>query len=307
MARASRDYAGRASSSPNVERAAVTAAGRERSLTVVGPGNPAEAPPAVLFFHGSNQTAESVRRFSGNAFDALAERGAVVAYLDGYKKNWNDARVSSDFAARKDGVDDVAFATAAIEFLAISYWVDASRVYAVGFSAGGAMVIRLAHEIPPRLAGVAIISATQLVAENFMLTDAPPSALPVVLIHGTRDPLVPYGGGMASPWGFRPRGLGLSAWQTAEYYARRNGITERPESHRLAGAAGSGKTWVERTDYRQDGHEPATLYTVHGGGHTIPGPKKAPRIMGRSTENLVAAQAIDEFFDSRARSDEGHL
>jgi polyhydroxybutyrate depolymerase len=245
-------------------------------MTVVGQGRPADGSPAILFFHGSNQTAKSARLFTGNTFDDLARRGAVVAYLDGHKRNWNDARISSNFAARRDGFDDVAFATAAIGFLARSYGIDTSRVYAVGFSAGGAMVIRLAHEIPTRLAGAAIISETQPVPENFMLTEAPPSALPVVLIHGTGDPLVPYEGGMASLWGFQPRGLGLSARQTAAYYAERNGITQGPESRQFAGAAESGKTWVERTDYRQDGHEPVTLYTVHGGGHVIPGPKRAP-------------------------------
>lgn len=275
----------------------MSAAGRERSLTVVSPENLAKASAAVLVFHGSNQTAKSVRSFSGNTFDALAERGVVVAYLDGYKKNWNDARISSNFAARKDGVDDVAFTVAAIDFLANSYQVDTSRVFLVGFSAGGAMVIRLVHEIPTRVAGAAIISATQPVADNFMVTDSEPSPLPMVLFHGTGDPLVPYEGGIASLWGFRPRGLGLSARQTADYYAERNGITERPESRRLAGSAESGKTSIERTDYRQDGHEPVTQYTVHGGGHIIPSPKKAPWIMGRSTSSLVAAQAIDEFFD----------
>ena len=97
-------------------------------------------------------------------------------------------------------------------------------------------------------------------------------------------------------WGFRPRGLGLSARQTAEYYARRNGITTHPRSHHLKSGPGSGKTEIERMDYRQAGHPPVTLYTVHGGGHVVPGPKKAPRIKGRSTQRLVAADAIGEFF-----------
>jgi len=284
-------------SARKVARAVVTAGGRERSLIVVGPENVANGSPAILFFHGSNQTADSVRRFSGHTFDDLTGRGAVVAYLDGYKRNWNDARIASNFAARKDGVDDVACATAAITVLVNSYGIDPARVYAAGFSAGGAMVIRLMHEIPTQIAGAAIMSATQPVAENFMLTGAAPSALPVVLFHGTADPLVPYQGGMASLWGFRPRGLGLSAPQTAAYYAHRNGITNGPDSRRLDASDRSGKTSIERTDYRQVGHDPVTLYTVHGGGHIIPGPKKAPRIMGRSTPNLVAADVIADFFN----------
>lgn len=144
----------------------------------------------------------------------------------------------------------MAFATATIDRLVAEYGVDRSRIYAVGFSAGGALVIRLVHAIPDLLAGAAIIAATQPVPENFLLNDAPPAALPLVIFHGTRDPLVPYGGGMASLWGFCPRGLGLSAPATADYFAARNGITAAPTSHRLATQAGTGKTSVERTDYR---------------------------------------------------------
>jgi len=55
---------------------------------------------------------------------------------------------------------------------------------------------------------------------------------------------------------------------------------------------------VERTDYRQAGRPPVTLYTVYGGGHSIPGRKSAtPRfLMGRTDHTLDTAQAITEFF-----------
>ena len=278
------------------EQARITAAGRERTLTIVSPRRPVADAPAILYFHGSNQTAASGRAFTGGTFDALVTRGVVVAYLDGHKRNWNDARVSSSFAARRAGVDDVAFATATIDHLVNDHGVARSRVYAVGFSAGGALVIRLAHAIPALLAGAAIIAATQPVPENFLLNDAPPAPLPLVAFHGTRDPLVPYGGGMASLWGFRPRGLGLSAPATADYFAARNGITTAPASRRLDPKGSTRRTTVERTDYRQAGRAPVTLFTIHGGGHVVPGPKQAPRIMGRSTDQLVAADAIAAFF-----------
>lgn len=96
---------------------------------------------------------------------------------------------------------------------------------------------------------------------------------------------------------FSPRGRGLSAQESAAYYARRNGITTAPITTPLDAAA-AGPTRVERTDYRQPGHRPVTLYTVHGGGHTIPGPKKNnPRIiMGRTDHTLDTARVIGEFF-----------
>lgn len=53
---------------------------------------------------------------------------------------------------------------------------------------------------------------------------------------------------------------------------------------------------MTRTDYRAEGSPPVTLYTVEGGGHVIPGPKQAPWILGRTTRDLVAANAVAEFF-----------
>jgi len=124
--------------------------------------------PVVLVFHGSMQTAAAIRSFTANTFDHIgAQSGAVVAYLDGYKRHWNDARIVNSSAARSTNVDDVAFAEAAIDLLVCRFNGDSSQVYAVGFSNGGQLVMRLIHEIPSGLAGAAILSATQCVPENF--------------------------------------------------------------------------------------------------------------------------------------------
>lgn len=279
------------------EAATIEVGGRTRTLTVVRPEGGTAGSPVVLVYHGSNQNAKRVRAFAGGTFDRFAAwGGAVVVYLDGYRGNWNDARIGSRFAARQENIDDVAFTKAVINLLVERDRVDPSRVYAVGYSSGGAMVIRLAHAIPDRLAGLGIISATQPVPENFLLQGAPAYPLPTLLIHGTKDRLVPYEGGMASLWGFRPRGLGLSARQTANYFAARNGITAEPGVRILPHRPDSRGTTVDQLDFRQDGRPPVTLYTVHGGGHVIPGPRNAPRIMGRTTHDLVAVDALGTLF-----------
>jgi polyhydroxybutyrate depolymerase len=267
--------------------------GFDRTMILVRPRHLEPGAPVVLVFHGSNQSAARVRSFAGGSFDAFAERGAVVAYLEGYRGHWNDARVSSDFTARSEGVDDVAFTEAALGLLSARFAVDLGRVFAVGYSNGGQLVIRLAHEIASRLAGLALISATQPAPQNFRAREAASIPLATVLFHGTKDPIAPYEGGMSSLWGFHPRGLGLSAPQTAEYYARRNGITAAPRTEHLPGRGGA--TSIERTDYREPGHPPVTLFTIHGGGHVIPG-GRSRGILGRGTDRLVAADAIAEFF-----------
>ena len=278
----------------------IAVAGRQRSYTLAEPPGTGPGTSLVLVFHGSNQTGERLRAFTGGSFDAVASTSkAVVAYLDGYKGHWNDARTASGFAARTENIDDVAFTEAVISELQASHQIDRSKVYAAGFSNGGQMVIRLIHQVPGLLAGAAIISATQPAPDNFLLAGAPTVPLPVVLIHGTRDPIVSYEGGAMSWWTrrvFRVGGTSLSAPQTAAYFAARNAITQPPAATDLPHRAESGKTTVTRTDYRQDGKFPVVLYTVHGGGHTIPGPRSAPFIMGRTSHDLNAAEAISEFF-----------
>ena len=46
----------------------------------------------------------------------------------------------------------------------------------------------------------------------------------------------------------------------------------------------------------QDGHPPVVLYTIHGGGHTIPGPRKAPFVLGRTSSDVNTADLIRGFF-----------
>ncbi|MFI1994803.1 alpha/beta hydrolase family esterase [Actinoplanes sp. NPDC020271] len=289
--------------------------GRTRTYTVTG------GPSAnlVLVFHGSKQTGPVHRDFTGRIFDTVP---AVVVYLDGYRRNWNDARRESRFPARIENVDDVAFTRAVIAKLVVSHGVDPAKVFAVGYSNGGQMVMRLAHEQPALLAGATVIAATLPEAESFLLAGAAPVPLPVLLIHGTKDPIVRYqGGGMS--WFtravFKVGGRSLSMPETAAYFAARNGITATPVSARVPAAAAvpaatakpgatstaiagppaaKARTWVERTEYRQAGRPPVALYTVHGGGHTIPGPRRAPAafVVGETNSDVNTAELVTEFF-----------
>jgi polyhydroxybutyrate depolymerase len=269
--------------------------GQPRKALVVEPSNIRDGAAVVLAFHGSNQTAAGFHKAIGGSLDGLVAGGdAVVVYLDGYRGNWNDARRDSDFPSRRDGIDDVSFSRAVVDQLVGPSKVDRNRVIGLGYSAGGQMVIRLIHHAPELLAGAVIVSATQPVSDNFVASEEVPVPIPVVLIHGTRDRLVPFGGGMASLWGFRPRGLGLSAPETAAYFSNRNGITAQPVTTTLHHVPKSHKTSVHRTDFRQDGHPPVVLFSVEGGGHVVPNPRPYPMIMGRTTHDIDIATVVGE-------------
>lgn len=275
--------------------------GRTRTLDVVtGPdtGPRTASRPLVLVLHGSRQSGAAHRTFTGGSYDRLAtEHGAVVAYLDGYRGNWNDARRESTFPARRENVDDVGFVRRVVAHLAATRDVDPGRVHAVGYSNGGQMVLRLLHEAPDLLAGAAVVAATMPTPESF-LAPAPapaPHPVPILLVHGTKDPVVPYAGGRFPALTrrvFHVDGTALSAPETARYLARRNGITAEP-THRRRTARDRG-TWIEQTDFRQDDLPPVRLLTVHGGGHTVPGPGRQPFVVGRTARTLATADAVAE-------------
>ncbi len=281
-------------------RGSVTVGEATRTFTLVGTAAPGEAKPLILVFHGSGQTGDKHRAFTGGVFDALAARGALVAYLDGYRGNWNDARRESRFPARRADIDDVGFARAVIATYASDRRIDTSRVYAVGYSNGGQMVIRLAHETPGLLAGATVIAATMPAPENFLAGEAPWASLPVLLIHGTKDPIVSYQGGTMN-WAlrtiFKAGGSSWSATRTARYFAERNGITTEPTTTRLPKKTTADPTEVERTMYEVRDAPPVVLYTIHGGGHTVPGPSSAPALVGKTSHQLDTADIITQFFD----------
>lgn len=280
-------------------QASVDVQGRERSFTVVGEPGGDGTRPLVLVFHGSGQTGSVHRRFTGGQYDSLAEHGTVVAYLDGHGRHWNDARLRNGSSARREDVDDVAFVDAVIDHLATTHGISRAAVYGIGFSNGGQMVMRLLLEPGGRLAGAAVIAATLPVAEDLVpsVSAAHARPVPLLLVHGTADPISPYSGGRFSWWArrmFHVAGRMRSFAETAAFFAGVNGVAGEPAALREE-EAGNG-TAIERRTYSAPGAPPVVTVTVHGGGHTVPGPVPGPRIMGRTASAPSGAQLAAELF-----------
>ena len=272
--------------------------GRERTYTAVIPRDLPASAPLLFVFHGSNQDPRAIREASGYGFDALAvEEGVVVVYPDGYEGNWNDCRTAADYPARTENIDDNGMVRALVARFRGSHGIDVSRVFAAGYSNGGQMVFRLASEMPDRFAGLAAIAAAQPTPDNFAC-EATGQPVPMLLMNGTADPIVPYDGGVISLFGFRPRGTALSAPETARHFARINGITAPPTAstldHRQASAD---DTSVTVTRYAQKDRSPVVQYTIVGGGHVVPNPNHAaPRLLGQTTRDVDAPAEIWAFF-----------
>jgi polyhydroxybutyrate depolymerase len=91
------------------------------------------------------------------------------------------------------GVDDIGFINALIDTIMSSYNIDTAKVYSIGMSNGGFMSITLACELSHRVSKVASVTGTMVAGQAMSCN--PDSGIPVMLIHGTNDPTVPYNGG----------------------------------------------------------------------------------------------------------------
>ena len=78
--------------------------------------------------------------------------------------------------------------------------VDASRIVLAGFSQGGAIAMHTAMRVPQRLAGLMALStwmplASTIGEEVVDNSESQPRELPVLMTHGTFDPLLPLAAG----------------------------------------------------------------------------------------------------------------
>jgi polyhydroxybutyrate depolymerase len=165
----------------------ISVGGHDRIYRLYKPAGLSASAPLVVMLHGGFGSAAQAERSYG--WDGLAESSKfVVAYPDGLNRAWNVNGGGCCGRPAKEGIDDVGFITAAVADLGRNVNIDASRVYAAGMSNGGMMSYTLACDTT-LFAAIGPVSGTQ-----FDPCRSPHPAS-VMAIHGTADPLIPYGGG----------------------------------------------------------------------------------------------------------------
>ncbi|MUI13513.1 hypothetical protein GJV26_13730 [Massilia dura] len=245
---------------------------------------PHKAFPVVFNFHGGGMTmAEQMLYTQMNR--AADRHGFIVVYPAGIKQDWN-VGFGMPYL---EGTDDIGFTAALLDRLRQDYRVDSARVYATGLSRGGFFALRIAAELPHAFAAVASVGAPM--PEPVVRHHAKPGNIGVLLLHGTADQVVAYGG--------KPAGY-LSAEETYSYWLKRNG-----------GAAGASRVidsdtgdgtqvaWIEGGN----GQQSVALATIREGGHTWPGadPFNVGLPIGKTTRDIDANDVIWQFFDRHRR------
>ncbi len=255
--------------------------------------------PLVIAFHGYGGTGTAQARMSG--MSAVADRnGFIVAYPDGIERAWNDDR--GGLTGADPTVDDVAFTRDLIKQLESEYAIDPGRVYATGMSNGGFMCYRLARDLPDLIAAIATVAA--LLSPNLVRGSSFSTPMPVLIIQGTADPLVPYNGGSVAPSRLNRRGTVMSAPDTARFFARLDGCSPSATTESLPDTAPSdGATATRLTCAGGRLGSEVELITVEGGGHTWPGGARylPARLIGPVCRDFQAGEVIWEFFARHTR------
>ena len=209
------------------------------------------------------------------------DRGFLVVYPAARSRIW---RVDHPDAAL---MSDVRFIADLIDTLKGAYNIDPARIYANGFSLGGAMTFVLSCTLSNRIAAVGTVSAAQTLPWSWC-TD--PHPVPLINFHGTAD-LVPYAGG-PSPDPFNPLTFpNIPEWTAS--WARRNGCAAQLADSLVAADV----TLREYTHCTNDAT--VVLYSVEGGGHAWPGGETLPRwFFGRTTQSVDATRQMWDFFQA---------
>jgi polyhydroxybutyrate depolymerase len=178
--------------------------------------------PLIVLLHGFSSSGFLQSSYM-RLWEQADDKNFIYAYPDGTlnplgERFWNATDACCDFYDSQ--VDDSAYLLRLIETIESQCNIDPRRIYFGGLSNGGYMSSRMACDHADKIAAVASLAG----ASFDKRTDCKPSdPIHVLLIHGTADETVLYGGGDL---------LGVrypSARRTVRNWARINRCSIRPE------------------------------------------------------------------------------
>jgi polyhydroxybutyrate depolymerase len=280
----------------------ITHDGLQRTYRIFVPADSATSGPLplVVVLHGGQGSSDQIEQFT--SFTPLAaEVGFAVVYPDGVQNEWNDGRETRFGTTEPLDTDDVGFLLAMLEQVAQNYPIDPDAIFLTGASNGGMMTFRMACEVPGVFAAIAPVMSSLIDELVTLCDDGPP--VPMMLIHGTNDRFVPYGGGPLL--GNEEYGRAIGVPDTMALWSARNGCEGEPVVTALPNLSAFDRTQTFVEEYACSA-APLVHVRVENGGHTWPGgPRLQPLwLLGPVSGDFDATGAIWTFFDQNRQPSE---
>ncbi|WP_151981239.1 alpha/beta hydrolase family esterase [Acinetobacter guerrae] len=167
--------------------------GMQRSYQLYIPSSARQsARPVVIALHGGGGNANQMLK----RWQAIAQQqNFILVAPQGIGANskmgtWNAYGCCGQ--AMQKQVNDIQFIQAVLKDASQHALLDSHRIYVVGFSNGGMLTHQLAIHMGRQLAAVAIVSGA-LFGDEATAKDA----VPILIIHGEKDSVVPFQGGIS--------------------------------------------------------------------------------------------------------------
>lgn len=251
--------------------------------------------PILIVLHGGGGQGKGMIKLTG--FNDEADKNKfIVVYPDGINKHWNDGREVN--VTLKDGkvVNDVQFISQLIDTVKTKYQIENSNIFVTGISNGGFMCFRLACDMLDKIKAIAVVAASMTIEQiNYC---CPSSPVPVMIIFGDQDPLVPFEGGDVGFKLFKKRGKVIPVKQTVDFWVKNNECNSDPA---ITTVDSSSDEDTKAVNYLYSGgknNSCVNYWLIKGGGHTWPGgyqylPKA---IIGSTSRQIKASEEIWKFF-----------
>lgn len=243
----------------------------------------ATARPLIINMHGYTSNADQQQAYSN--FMPIADTANFLmvfpngTYNSG-QRYWN-AGISSF------GVDDISFLSRLIDSLKLQYNINLNRVYATGMSNGGFMSNTLACELSNRITAIASVTGGMFTTQYGSVGSAchPKRPVPVMQVHGTNDPTVPYAGNSSM----------LPVDTLIKYWVRKNNCNTTPTFSNVPNTNTSDGCTASHYIYTGGNlGSSVELFKITGGEHTWPG---APFTIGVTNQDISASKEIWRFFN----------
>ncbi len=260
----------------------------DRWYEIVLPRAPKGA-PLILALHGGGGDPDQFASASGLGAAATAA-GYAVAFPAGSGRRgerlltWNGGYCCG--YAQRTRVDDIGFLKAVIRDARDRFGLS-DRVFVTGMSNGSILSETFAAQNPDLVRAVAGVAGTM--DTGSYRVKAP---VPLLIIHGTADTMVPYAGGQGDTSLTRTDFASVASVVSAFLAPWGGGLsqTSREINRKPDG------TTVIVTDYRKGDRPVLRLMTVESGAHHWPGGRKA-RLKEGKTQEIDANTEILRFFD----------
>ena len=270
--------------------------GLKREYRLYVPDSTKSPAPLIVALHGGGATARGMVGFS--RLLPLADRAGFIAAVPAAgSRNWSEGREGDFSGAHRERRDDAGFIVAMVDAIHREHPVDRDRVYATGISNGAF----LSHYLAATRAGIfaAIAPVVGGMADPFHKSFAPVEPVSVLVIQGTEDPLVPYGGGAVA----RGRGKLIPTDETLRLWATADRCGGEPKAETLPDLDPQDRCRVHRFTWSGcRGGTELVLLKMEGAGHTWPGGSQylPKRIIGRVCRDIDAS-VIWEFFKAHPK------